>query len=206
MLITRIVNSVFESNTFILSKINSRDVWLIDIGDINPIVNILSSTQTIKGVFITHTHYDHIYGINKLIELFPDCKIFTSENGRKGFLSAQYNFSRYHDDPIRFENKNITILRQGDTVQLTNQDTIKVYETPGHDWSSLVYQLGNKALFTGDSFIPGLKVITTFPKSDKEESKKSIKKIESLLTENTMVYPGHGDVFSYHQLELIKEK
>lgn len=202
MNVTRIVNSVFESNTFLLSINDSTDVWLIDIGDINPILDTLTSKQTIKGVFITHTHYDHIYGINKLIELFPNCKVYTSENGRTGFLSDQYNFSRYHNDSISFQSHNLITLKEGDEVVLTEKYSLRVYETPGHDWSSLVYQINDRFLFTGDSYIPQLKVVTTFPKSNREESEKSVKKIESLIFESTIIFPGHREIFIYSQDKL----
>lgn len=191
------INSLFASNTFIISSKHSDDVWLVDIGDMDATLGKISKFQKIKGVFITHTHYDHIYGIRDLIAYFPDCKIYTSINGKKGFLSDQYNFSKYHEDPIILDTPNIEVVKEGNRINLFDDYYIEVFETPGHDWSCLTYKLGDDILFTGDSFIPGLKVITSFPKSNKKESEKSLQKIYSLISGPTIIYPGHGDNVRY---------
>ena len=66
MEIIQIVNSIYNSNTFILKQ-NDRAV-LVDVGDIEPILDL--NLSRIEAIFITHTHYDHIYGILNLIDLF----------------------------------------------------------------------------------------------------------------------------------------
>jgi glyoxylase-like metal-dependent hydrolase (beta-lactamase superfamily II) len=197
MHISQIVNSVFSSNTYILSYKNSKQIWLIDIGDIEPILSYISNEHVIDGVFITHTHYDHIFGIKALVERFPDCTIYTSANGRLGFKSDKYNFSKYHNDSILFDSPNMKIVSEGDYVNLFDNYQLEIFETPGHDWSSLVYRIGKRALFTGDSYIPGINVVTTFPKSNKEDAIKSTEKILSLCSNETIIYPGHGDIYKY---------
>ena len=64
MEVYRIINSVFTSNTFVLTDEQSDDCWLVDVGDINPVLQYVVDRQ-VRGLLITHTHYDHIYGINK---------------------------------------------------------------------------------------------------------------------------------------------
>lgn len=68
-----------------------------------------------------------------------------------------------------------------------------VTETPGHDESCLTYYT-KKIIFTGDSFIPGLKIITTFPRSDKEKAARSLQVILE-IAEGRDLYPGHGEFF-----------
>ena len=99
MEIRQIVNSVFNSNSFILSEAGSLNVFLIDIGDFNPIISQLKEDAMIKGVFLTHTHYDHIYGIRELVKAYPDCIVYTSSFGQEALASNKKNFSRYHNDP-----------------------------------------------------------------------------------------------------------
>ena len=105
--IVQIVNSIFSSNTYILSHTDSCRVWLIDIGDIEPVIARLLPGQQIQGVFLTHTHFDHFYGINRLISLFPDCIVYTSAHGQEGLYSEKLNFSKYHNHPFVFSGNKV---------------------------------------------------------------------------------------------------
>ena len=71
--VNHIVNSVFTSKTYILTQEGSSNVWLVDCGDVPPIVDMLSSLggslSEIKGVLLTHVHYDHIYGLPRLKDM-----------------------------------------------------------------------------------------------------------------------------------------
>ena len=68
MLVQQIVHKAFTSNTYIISNKADDDVWLVDIGNYEGAMEFISDAKTVKGVFITHYHYDHIYGINDLID------------------------------------------------------------------------------------------------------------------------------------------
>lgn len=191
MHITRIVNSVFTSNSYILTNDNCSYCWLVDVGDIEPILEI-SGNRPIKGVFLTHTHYDHIYGINQLVKKFPECIVYTSHHGKEGLFSDKLNFSRYHDNPITFQGKHIEVLEDEDEISLFPYIILKAICTPGHDWSCMSYYT-DEVIFTGDSYIPKVKVISTFPKSNKEEAKVSLDRILDLCKTRD-VYPGHNEI------------
>ena len=143
----------------------------------------------VRGVFITHSHYDHIYGLPSLLERFPDCCIYTSAEGKVGLASDKFNFSRYHGDPIRCEGPNIRVLQDCDSVELFDDVRMTAMMTPGHDKSSVTFYTDD-SVFTGDSYIPGFDVVTTFPRSNKSDSDISLKKINILL-ETRKIYPGH---------------
>ena len=70
---------------------------------------------------------------------------------------------------------------------------ISVLETPGHDWSCLSYGIENY-LFTGDSFIPKVKVVTKLRGGNRAASKESLRKILNHSDENTIICPGHGEM------------
>ena len=188
MKISIIENTVFHSNTYILSKENEDDCWLVDVGDIEPILERVGKRQ-IKGVFLTHTHYDHIYGINKLIEHYPECIVYTSLYGKEGLFSDKLNFSRYHDDSILFQGKHIEVLNEGDEIKLFLNLGLKAIYTPGHDWSCMSYYTDD-VIFTGDSYIPNFKVVTSFPKSNKRDAQISLNRLME-LSKMRDIYPGH---------------
>lgn len=191
MNIVRIVNSLFTSNTFVLTDESSQDCWLVDVGDIEPIMKEIGDKQ-VRGLFLTHAHYDHIYGINRLVEYFPECVIYTSLHGKEGLFSDKLNFSRYHNEPIVFQGKHIEVLNDGDEILLFPNVLLKAIYTPGHDWSCMSYYT-NEVIFTGDSYIPKIKVITSFPKSNKIEAKVSLDRILKFCKTRD-VYPGHNEI------------
>ena len=189
MKVTYIVNSVFSSRTYILSEEGSDDIWLIDCGDIDDVMVQLSSQHVIKGVLLTHAHYDHIYGLPRLSELFPFVRVYTNAFGRKMLGDARKNMSKYHDNPIVFESEGLVECGEGDEIDLFEGVRAKVYYTPGHNPSCLTYEVEG-FLFTGDAFIPGVKVVTTLPGADKHLAIQSVARINQLAT-GRIICPGH---------------
>ena len=63
MEIVQIVNTVFSSNTYVLREEGMDWCWLVDVGDVDPVLECIGGDVTIRGVFLTHAHYDHLYGI-----------------------------------------------------------------------------------------------------------------------------------------------
>ena len=81
--IVRIVNSVFESNTYLAISRNYGLCFLIDCGDPIPIIeNINNRGLPLKGIFITHSHFDHIYGLDSIIDEYPETPIYISAFGK----------------------------------------------------------------------------------------------------------------------------
>lgn len=189
--IHRIVNSVFESNTFIISKGNN--CWIIDIGDTEKVHNYIQNNYNLKGIFITHSHFDHIYGLNKLIEHYPDCTIYISESGREGLFDDKRNFSLYHEQPLNFKGGNIHVVQNGECLDLFDDIKMECSYTPGHDTSCMTFRCG-KYLFTGDSYIPNEKPVTKLKGGNKEDYEISLRKILSLIDSDTIVCPGHGEM------------
>ena len=198
----RIVNSISSSNSFVLFTVFADDVWLVDCGDIEPILEWMhdNGKTLIKGVFITHSHYDHIYGLNNLLSIYPNLRIYTSLFGIAGLLSDKLNLSRYMESSFVCAVKsNIFEVSDNEKICLWNNVFLEAFFTPGHDKSCLVYRVDN-SVFTGDSFIPGLKVVASFPNSNKEDAVISKSRILS-LSKGCNLYPGHGEIYENFQLE-----
>ncbi len=185
-----IVNRFYNSMTYILSKDNSDKVFLVDCGDVEKILKKIGGKRVV-GVLLTHTHADHIYGISELLISFPEAIIYINEFGYKALASPKLNISRYHGefDDISIEDRtNVRIISEKSCLNILGHE-VGVYETPGHDPSCLTYKIEGY-LFTGDSYIPGEKVFTKFPNSDKSQASKSERQILK-MSEGLVVCPGH---------------
>ena len=173
-----IVNSIFDSLTWLLSEAESNQVCLIDCGDVEPIIKWLDN-RTIASVLLTHAHFDHIYGLPQLLLRFPECKIYTNESGKDALANAKLNMSFYHESPVTVSPQHVNLLGDGDEIALFNGISAKVYATPGHHPSCLTFLIGDY-LFTGDAYIPGVKVVTNLPKGNKTQAEESLKRIMAL--------------------------
>ena len=185
--IKHIVNTFFTSCTYVLSDGESR--WLVDCGDVEPLLPLLEG-RAVNGVLLTHAHFDHIYGLNELLRRFPDVMVYTNGCGRDTLLDARKNMSLYHETPFVFEHPdNIRIVDDGDEIELSAGLKAKVVSTPGHHPSCLTF-IVDQAIFTGDSYIPGAKVVTNLPKGNKSQALESLERIME-MARGRIVYPGH---------------
>lgn len=190
MKVEEIVNRVFTSKTYILPVDDQRDCWLVDCGDVE---KVIEQGWNILGVLLTHVHTDHIYGLNKLIEEFPDAVIYTNAEGVQNLQNPRWNFSRYHDDVEDFvfdKPENVRVIDCEGVIELEGGLTVEALFTPGHEPSCVSYRLGDM-LFTGDSYIPGVKVVTTFPRSNKQLAVESLVRLQELEASGLKVMPGH---------------
>lgn len=189
-MIDYIVNSIFNSLTYILPVGNKRDCWLVDCGDVG---KIIAQGWNIRGELLTHAHTDHIYGINKLLEVFPSALIYTNADGEKGLQNPKWNFSHYHDDVEDFiisSPQNVRVIEKEGTLPIDDDLTVEVLFTPGHEPSCLAFIIG-KDLFTGDAYIPGVKIVTTFPRSNKQQAIESEIKLKLMEQEGYTILSGH---------------
>jgi len=175
------INSLFGSVSYRLGK------CLIDPGD------IWEGFEDITKVLLTHAHFDHIYGLNEVLKISPQAKVYTNKFGKEMLLNARKNMSKYHEMPFVFEHpESIVTVNDGDVVDLGGEITAKAVFTPGHNPSCITWIVGD-ALFTGDSYIPGIKTVTNLPGGNKQQATESEEIIRKLSVDRT-IYPGHNIV------------
>lgn len=190
MQIDHIVNTIFNSITYILPVDNQKDCWLVDCGDVE---KIIAQGRNIRGVLLTHAHTDHIYGINKLLDAFPNALIYTNAEGEKGLQNPKWNISHYHNDVEDFiisSPQNVRVIDKEGTLRIDDDLSVEVLFTPGHEPSCLSFVIGHN-LFTGDAYIPGVKPVVTFPRSNKQLAIESENKLKLMEQEGYNILSGH---------------
>lgn len=186
-----ITNTIFTSKTYILYREGEPKAWMVDIGDVEPVVAFLREKYlTVQGVLLTHAHFDHIYGLEALVEIFPECKVYVTEFAKQALASDKLNMSRYHGTSIIYEKDNVVVVHEGDSMSLfEGEPPMQFYETPGHNPGCLTMVMGD-IIFTGDAYIPGVGANTRLPRADKEQAKISLERILK-LAEGKQVLSGH---------------
>lgn len=182
----QVINSLYNSCSYVISRDHTS--WIVDCGDVDRILPNLDGR--LCGVLLTHAHFDHIYGLNHLLTLFPDVLIYAHEAAAKALLDDKLNLSRYIDMPMTLNSpENIRVVEDGESVRLFDDvDALAVF-TPGHNPGSVTWVVDDM-VFTGDSYIPGLKTVTNMPQSNKAQAIES----EALilrLAEHRTILPGH---------------
>lgn len=184
--ITPIVNTIFNSCSYVI--VSGGKTWLVDCGDVDRILPLIH--DGLSGVLLTHAHFDHIYGLNLLLTMYPDVTVYTNEAGLEGLSSDKLNFSRYHEEPFIFDfPHNVSLVDDGQMLDLSDVLKAKAVYTPGHGPDCVTWVIGD-AVFSGDSLIPGVKTVTNLPLSDKALAAQSESLIRDLAVNRT-IYPGH---------------
>lgn len=172
------VNSIFNSISY---RVGST---LLDPGD------EWEGFENVEAVLLTHAHFDHIYGLNRVVELNPCVKVFTNSAGKEMLLNSKKNLSFYLELPFVFNYpNNIIVIEDGAEVFALDEIIAKAIHTPGHNPSCITWLIGNN-LFTGDSYIPGIQVVTNLPNASKQQALESENNIINLSV-NYIIYPGH---------------
>lgn len=146
--------------------------------------------DNVRTVLLTHAHFDHIYGLNELISRNPEAKVFTNERGRIMLLDAKRNMSYYHETPFTFEHpEKIVVVNDGNEIDLGEEIKAKAVFTPGHNPSCITWVVDD-CVFSGDSLIPGVKIVTNLPGGNRAQAAESENLIKQLVGSRT-IYPGH---------------
>lgn len=181
MYVKKIINSYFETNSYIFEFNNS--LFIIDPGsDINKIINSLENKK-LDYILLTHGHMDHIGSVKELIKLYNP-KVYLS-NLDKDYINGNIILDPYFDK----NNYNFEFIDYSNF----NIDGIKIINTKGHSKGSVsIYLEKEGIIFTGDTLFKGSFGRYDFPLGNFKELKESINLLFS-LDENVIIYPGHGE-------------
>ena len=202
--VERFINSRFNSNTYIIAHPEHDDVWIVDPGDMAAVFEWmkLHSKTTVTGVLLTHSHFDHMYGINEVISHFPTVRVYVAnEYGVEALNDAKKNGSKYTEEGPLIIDGNAIVFIYDDSMQLWDGVKVKTFNTPGHsDDSQCIIVDG--MLFTGDTLIKDVRTVTKLKGGSVEKLAESIDVIATLKGRDYKVMPGHGEEFELDGYDL----
>ena len=190
MILERVVVGSLQVNCYILAFDEGRDAIIIDPGDDEKkIREVLNKHKLTAGLLInTHSHFDHIGCDDKF-----GLPVYIHKADASSLSDPERNLS------CMFSPKSISkvTIRQLQDKEKISFDGIEleVIHTPGHSSGSICLLLTkpeNNILFSGDTLFYRGVGRTDFPGADGGELISSIENRLFALSEETIVYPGHG--------------
>lgn len=204
--VERFINSRFNSNTYVIAHPEYNDVWVVDPGDTNSVFEWMSvySKTSIKGVLLTHAHFDHIYGMNEILSQYPQCVIYIANDyGREALHNPKINGSKYTEEgPIVIDN-NARIEYYKDRMLLWEGVEMQAINTPGHSDDSQCL-IVDGLMFTGDTLIKDVRTVTKLKGGSVEKLEDTVVLLKQLKGLALKVMPGHGEEFELDDYDYLK--
>jgi len=198
-----------ETNCYLLYDEKSGEAALVDVG--GPVDTLISVIEKkglkLKYIFITHCHPDHVYGLPAVKKRFPDAQICLSRaDYEDAKLYSQWESKMSPEtvaeikklpETVKIMNFDLSrvckpdIFLEDDQAYRVGEIEIRTIFSPGHSRGSVCYY-GGTALFSGDVLFYRSVGRTDMEGMSWESLVSSVRRLYSLLPDETMVYPGHG--------------
>lgn len=193
MEVETIVGGSIQTNCYLLKNGNSCVLF-----DFVPEVESYIKNYNLKVdiIFLTHIHFDHFENLFDFQKRY-DFKLYMSKLAYKNINDKSKNMlcsipEEYHRDVLNVNLDKAEVLSDNCHVDWKGEKIIAL-ESPGHSEDSLVYIFPDrKIVFSGDTIFYGSIGRTDLPGSSHKEIFKSIQKLFSKISDEFILYPGHG--------------
>jgi len=190
MILETVCVGSMQVNCYILAGASNSLSIIIDPGDEEDRIRGVLNKHRLNPAFIinTHGHYDHIGCDNKF-----GVPVYIHSKDLRLLKNPELNLSDLFSISYHVESK-IKTLEDREIIELEDIQ-LQVMHTPGHTPGSislLMKRPRDDILFTGDAlFCQGIGR-TDFPGADETLLIRSIKEKLFALSDDTVIYPGHG--------------
>ena len=191
MRIETFVTGIISTNCYILSNEETKEAVIVDPANLSRkmVSYIEEEALTVKAVLLTHAHFDHIMGIDKIVAMYGELPVYVEENDLELLHRAELNESITYTAGYSYAGGEV--IHDGDILSLIGYE-FKVIHTPGHTAGGVCYYVeAANALFSGDTLFCCSVGRSDFATSSTSALIRSIKEKLFLLPDQTIVYPGH---------------
>lgn len=189
--IGKITLGVCQTNSYFVYEEGRNEVLFFDPADKGEYIfeALKSKGFQVGAILLTHGHFDHIWGVQKLKEL-SGAKLYAYEGEEKLCKDSTLNVSAQAGRACSVEPD--VLFKDGEEFNLSGISG-KVIATPGHTGGSCCYYFEkDKILISGDTLFQESVGRTDFPTGGMSTLIRSINEKLMILPEDVKVYPGHG--------------
>ena len=181
----------YNSNCYVL--INHGEALVIDPSASAKAImeRVQKEGATLKGILLTHGHFDHIVSIDTLRRLCPVPLMIHKEDAEMLQDGTKNAFSLFFGMDISYTPAE-KLLEGGDTISLGGTD-IEVIHLPGHSKGSVCYYIpGERTMFTGDLLFAQGYGRADLHGGNAFTLRTSLCALRQ-YPKNITIYPGHGE-------------
>lgn len=193
--IGRIVMGMCQTNCYFVYEEGKNSAIVFDPADKGEYIynGLKEKGFSVEAIFLTHGHFDHIWGVEALKEL-SGAKVYAYEEEKEVCENAKINVSAGAGRPCQI--KADVYMKDGEEVTVAGM-TCRLLATPGHTKGSCCYYFETaKMLISGDTLFQESVGRTDLPTGSMSTLVRSIKEKLLPLPEEVRVYPGHGEATS----------
>lgn len=189
MKIKKINDNQLDQNSYVV--IHKQQAIIIDPGfNSESIIQYLHDLSTNEYlVILTHGHFDHIKGIEQLAKSFK-FDLMISNKDKILLFDDSLNFAKAFGSSFKLPTLNLVEVSEETKLNFLGED-ICFIETPGHTLGGICIKINNH-LFSGDTLFYNSIGRTDLYSGNQTTLFKSLKKLISVISNNTMIHPGHG--------------
>jgi len=180
---------MFATNCWVLAPSAGSECVVIDPGmpDVSSQLDEILQRHNLKPVAIiaTHGHLDHTFSIQPIADGYSIPAYIHSED--RAFLAAP---EKLHGEEF-VEPAEVRELRNGDLIDLVGL-SFKAIHAPGHTRGSLMFEVSDQVLISGDVLFAGSIGRTDLPTGSAKDMEETLRKKVAPLSDHLQVLPGHG--------------
>ena len=161
-------------------------------------------------LILTHEHCDHLWGVNEIRAAFPNVQVVAQEYCSEAIGDSKRNKAKqyhiyatlrfgesYRNEEARNRKYSCTPaeIKFEKKLKFAWHDySLELSHAPGHSPGSVLINMKNVGVFSGDSILQE-ETFLKFDGGDEDAFNSLTLPQISTISDETVIFPGHGDVF-----------